>query len=83
VKGPTAKMLAELGFEVSASAVARHYRSRIRLDGYLLDEADAALASDLEAEGLTVAVAQTVMTDLETKTAVARAVLSLADRLRR
>lgn len=83
VKGPTAKMLAELDFEVSASTVARHYRSRIRLDGYLLDEADAALASALEAEGLTVAVAQTLMTDLDTKTAVARAILSLADRLRR
>src|SRR5581483_3330238 len=40
VKGPTAKMMAELGLEPSAVAVARYYGDL--LDGYVLDEADAA-----------------------------------------
>ncbi len=83
VKGPTAKMLSELGFEVSATTVARHYAERFRLDGYVLDDADAALASAIEAEGPATVVTPTLMTDLETKIAVARTVLSLADRLAR
>jgi LPPG:FO 2-phospho-L-lactate transferase len=41
VKGPAAKMMRELGIEPSAVAVAEHYRGFI--DGFLLDEADAAL----------------------------------------
>ena len=38
VKGPTAKMMAELGLPVDAAAVARHYRDF--LDVYIVDEAD-------------------------------------------
>ena len=41
VKGPTAKMLHELGLEVSAAEVARHYQGF--LDGYVIDDADAGL----------------------------------------
>ena len=42
VKGPTAKMMRELGLEVSAAAVARHYHDF--LDGYVIDDADASHA---------------------------------------
>ncbi|GAB4537903.1 MAG: 2-phospho-L-lactate transferase [Anaerolineales bacterium] len=42
VKGPAAKMYAELGIEPSALAVARHYGEL--LSGFILDEQDAALA---------------------------------------
>ena len=45
VKGPTAKMLHELGLEVSAAAVARHYHDF--LDGYVIDDADAGMAKAL------------------------------------
>ena len=45
VKGPTAKMMAELGLPVDAAAVARHYRDI--LDCYVVDAADAAQAADL------------------------------------
>jgi len=83
VKGPTAKMLSELGFEVSAATVARHYAECFRLDGYVLDDADAALAPAIEAAGTAAVVTGTLMTDLDTKIAVARTVLSLADRLAR
>src|SRR5204862_344412 len=40
VKGPTAKMMAELGLPVDATTVARHYRDF--LDLYIADEEDAA-----------------------------------------
>ena len=40
VKGPTAKMMRELGLEVSAATVADRYRDL--LDGYVVDEADGA-----------------------------------------
>src|SRR6202035_2034048 len=38
VKGPTAKMMEELGLPVDAAAVAHHYRDF--LDVYVVDEAD-------------------------------------------
>src|SRR5579863_628107 len=46
VKGPTAKMMAELGLPVTAAAVAAHYRDI--LDVYVADEADAAEVAGLD-----------------------------------
>jgi LPPG:FO 2-phospho-L-lactate transferase len=76
VKGPTAKMMAELGLTVSAATVAQHYEDF--LDGYVLDEADAALAPGLP---MRTAITPTLMTDLARKRALAEAVLALADAL--
>jgi LPPG:FO 2-phospho-L-lactate transferase len=42
VKGPTAKIMAELGLEVSAMGIARHYHDL--LDGFILDTTDRKLA---------------------------------------
>jgi len=50
LKGPAAKMMAELGEAPSALGVARCYRSF--LDGFVLDRADAALAPAVEAMGI-------------------------------
>jgi len=44
IKGPAAKMYAELGIEPSALAVARHYQTL--LSGFILDEQDKALAEE-------------------------------------
>lgn len=74
IKGPTAKLMGELGLEVSATSVARFYADIV--DGYLLDETDAALAPEIEALGLKVATAQTLMTDLDEKVALAKAVIA-------
>ena len=74
VKGPTAKMMAELGTPASALAVAQRYAAL--LDGYVMDTVDAALAADLT---LPCAVAPTLMTDLASKTILAQTVLNLAD----
>jgi LPPG:FO 2-phospho-L-lactate transferase len=72
VKGPTAKMMAELGLEVSAAGVARRYGAL--LSHYVLDEADAGAAVPQRR-----VVAKTLMTTLEDKVALARAVLAAAD----
>ena len=49
VKGPTAKMMAELGMTPSAAAVAERYGDLI--DGYVMDVEDAAEAAHVDAEG--------------------------------
>ena len=76
VKGPTAKMMAELGLATSASAVARRYQNL--LDGYVMDHTDAAAAGEL---GIPVTVAHTLMTTLADREELARCVLATADTL--
>jgi LPPG:FO 2-phospho-L-lactate transferase len=76
VKGPTAKMMSELGVEVSAAAVARRYQDL--LDAYVLDRADAAEATKL---AIPVTVADTLMTTLVDRENLARHVLASADAL--
>ena len=51
VKGPAAKMYAELGIQPSALAVAQHYRGL--LNGFILDNIDAELANSIEIPTLT------------------------------
>jgi LPPG:FO 2-phospho-L-lactate transferase len=79
VKGPTAKMMTELGLTASAGAVARRYRDL--LDAYVLDRADAGSMADLGELGITLSVAHTLMTTLEEREALARHVLATADAL--
>jgi LPPG:FO 2-phospho-L-lactate transferase len=78
VKGPTAKMMAELGIVPSAAAVARRYGDL--LDGYVIDHEDAADAAGL---GARVTVAHTLMTTLADREALARVVLEAADAIGR
>jgi LPPG:FO 2-phospho-L-lactate transferase len=75
VKGPTAKMMAELGLPVDAAAVARHYGDI--LDCYVADEADAGEMDDL---GVPVVLARTLMLSLEDRETLARVVLEAAGR---
>lgn len=75
VKGPTAKMMAELGLEPSAETVARHYEGLI--DAFVVDEADAGLAI----AGMQIAATPTLMRSLADKQRLARFVLGLAARL--
>ena len=76
VKGPTAKLMHELGLRPSAAAVARLYRDF--LDGYVVDPADAA-AADLAALGLSLTVAPTLMRTLADREGLAHTVLAAAD----
>jgi LPPG:FO 2-phospho-L-lactate transferase len=59
VKGPAAKMYAELGIQPSALAVARHYQGL--LTGFVFDQVDADLADNVRALGITPFVTQTLM----------------------
>ncbi len=77
VKGPTAKMMSELGITPGVAAVAERYRDL--LDGYVIDQSDAAEASGL---GLPVTLAPTLMTTLADRTHLARIVLDAADAIR-
>ena len=79
IKGPTAKMMQELGMPSTAVALARHY-GRL-LDGFVLDRADAASADQVREMGIEVLVAETVMQTLDDRIGLARAVLAFADRL--
>ena len=79
IKGPAAKMLAELGHDVSALGVARYYRGLI--DGFMLDKEDAALATEIEALGMRVRVADTMMRNDEDKRRLAADALAFVDAL--
>jgi LPPG:FO 2-phospho-L-lactate transferase len=59
LKGPTDRMLASLGHEVSAVGVARLYTGLV--DQFVLDEADAELAPAIEQLGMTPLTSRTVM----------------------
>lgn len=76
VKGPAGKMMRDLGLTPSASAVARHYADLV--DGWVIDERDAALADEIVALGKRVVVTGTLMSDRERSLALARAALDFA-----
>ncbi len=71
VKGPTAKLMVELGLTVSNDQIAAHYAGLI--DGLLIDEGD-----DCAATGIAIGRAATLMRDSEDKRRVALAALRLA-----
>jgi LPPG:FO 2-phospho-L-lactate transferase len=74
VKGPTAKLMLELGIPVTPRAIADHYRGVI--DGLLVDERDGP-----ENVGIPMASADTLMVSLEDRARVASAALALAHRI--
>ena len=77
VKGPTAKMMRELGLDVSNRAIERHYGDLV--DAWVIDSADAADATGFARPVL---VAPTLMRTDADKDALARVVLELAEELR-
>lgn len=74
VKGPTAKLMTELGLPITPSTIAAHYAPL--LDGLLMDSRDNDIAVDIAH-----ASADTLMISLEDRIRVAKAALDLADRL--
>jgi LPPG:FO 2-phospho-L-lactate transferase len=77
VRGPAAKMLAELGLDVSAAAVARRYSGLI--DGFLIDQVES-IPDPLP--GITFFSAATLMHTTEDRVRLAHAALHAADALR-
>ena len=76
VKGPTAKMMRELGLEASAAGVAARYGDL--LDGFIVDHVDADAVGHI---GARVTIARTLMTNLHDRETLARATLDAADAL--
>lgn len=77
VKGPTAKIMIELGLPVSNTAIARHYEGL--LDGLVIDESDVRDAAGLN---LPVEATQTMMVTLDDRRALANTVMHFAAHLR-
>ncbi|MDR2187750.1 MAG: 2-phospho-L-lactate transferase [Azonexus sp.] len=78
IKGPTAKIMRELGLDPSAQAVARHYGDL--LDGYVIDAADWPAARESGAN-LSLLPADIVMRTLDDKIRLARCCLDFANAL--
>lgn len=88
VRGMADACLSAIGVETDAAAVARHYGARRAadvdpsatglLDGWLLDETDAAAVPGLIADGFAAASAPLWMRDLDTSAALAGAAIDLA-----
>lgn len=78
VKGPTAKLMRELGHTASAKAIAEHYDGLI--DGFVMDEQDHTLSDDIR---IPVRCIDTYMRSLADREQVARTMLEFARELRR
>jgi LPPG:FO 2-phospho-L-lactate transferase len=78
LKGPTDRMLADLGMQVSAAQVARIYSDVA--DVFILDVQDEAAKPEIEDLGLKVCVTDTVMSGLEEKIKLAKFTLEAAIR---
>ena len=79
IKGPAAKMMAELSMPASAVAVARYYGNL--LDAYVLDEADEDQAGEIEDLGIKTLVVPTVMQSLQDRIDLAESVVQFSQSL--
>ena len=78
IKGPTAKMMRELGLRISAETVAQRYADI--LDGYVVDDSDAPLLATLPIPAI---AAKAVMVSLADREQLAKMTLALADDISR
>jgi LPPG:FO 2-phospho-L-lactate transferase len=78
LKGPAARMMKSLGMRVSALGVAELYRDFV--DILVLDRVDRRQAARVEALGMRAVVADTIMTGLARKRALARVVMRELER---
>ncbi|MCU1638558.1 MAG: 2-phospho-L-lactate transferase [Microbacteriaceae bacterium] len=85
VRGMADACLRAIGVDTTASAVGRHYGAREAgglLDGWLVDETDAASVAELEEAGIRTEAVPLWMTDVQASAAIAAAAVALAERLR-
>jgi LPPG:FO 2-phospho-L-lactate transferase len=81
VRGMADKVLAAIGVETTAGAVAVHYGAGL-LDGWLVDITDADAVPLVEAAGIAARAVPLLMTDLAAATAMAHEALALAEQVR-
>ena len=82
VRGMADKVLAAVGVETSAAAVAEHYGPDL-LDGWLIADSDADQVDRITAAGIACEAVPLMMTDLAATTVMARQALDLAEKLAR
>lgn len=80
LKGSAAKMMRELGRDVSARSVAMEYLRII--DGFVIDEGDEVLAEGIRASGIQVISAKTIMRTIDDRIGLANTVLEFAQSIR-
>lgn len=86
VRGMADACLPAIGVDTTAGAVGRHYGARSSgglLDGWLVDETDAATVASLEEAGLVAKAVPLWMRDLDTSAALAGAAIDLGQELQR
>lgn len=76
VKGPTEKIMRELGIQTTSASIAKHYADLI--DGLVIDSAD---SSEVDQAGIRMLAVPTLMTDLASRVALARETLGFAESL--
>lgn len=76
IKGPAAKMMRELGADVSCVGVARHYGKAV--DAWVIDRADAGTQPTIASIGQEVLVTDTLMSDVAASERLAAAVVRFA-----
>lgn len=81
VRGMADKVLAAVGVESTAAAVAKHYGSGL-LDGWLVDTVDAGAVEEVEAAGIRCRAIPLMMTDTEATARMATEALALAEEVR-
>jgi LPPG:FO 2-phospho-L-lactate transferase len=81
VRGMADKVLAAVGVESTAAAVAEHYGSGL-LDGWLVDTVDASVVERVEAAGIRCRAVPLMMSDLDATARMAREALALAEEVR-
>ncbi|MBT3153309.1 2-phospho-L-lactate transferase [Streptomyces sp. CHD11] len=81
VRGMADKVLAAVGVEATAPAVAEHYGSGL-LDGWLVDTVDASCVERVEAAGIRCRAVPLMMTDAGATARMAREALTLAGEVR-
>jgi len=81
LKGPTAKIMQELGMTVDVTAIAEHYRGII--DGLVIDGQDRGQIVPVQETGIKAMVTNTVMVSLEDRKQLARDVLRFASSVER
>ncbi|MFI7104036.1 2-phospho-L-lactate transferase [Streptomyces sp. NPDC050161] len=92
VRGMADKVLAAVGVESTAAAVAGHYGAKGHsvaeteraglLDGWLVDTVDAASVGEVEAAGIRCRAVPLMMTDVDATAAMVREALALAEEVR-
>jgi len=80
LKGSAAKMMRELGRELSARSVAGEYLRII--DGFVLDSEDAALVESVRSLGMEVVALPTIMRSADDRVVLAQEVLEFAASIR-